>query len=179
MPVLRHGKQYCTIGALRLITWNVAGRRQRLVEQATVIAKRKPDVVALQEVTRTTRPLWDRAFELMGLGHVYASSPDGRASARRTVVMIAARVELGEVTAPLAVPRPESALGVVAQSTSGPLEIHCVHVPNAANGWVKVETLQALRRGSHVPLRRAGAARLPISPRVARARPQRPFRARN
>jgi exonuclease III len=136
---------------VRLITWNVAGRRQRLVEQATALAKREPDVVALQEVTRTTRPLWDRAFELMGLRHMRASSLDMGTSARRTVVMIAARVALEEVKMPLAVPRRESALGVVAQSTSGPLEVHCVHVPNAANGWVKVETLQALRRGLQTP----------------------------
>jgi exonuclease III len=27
------------------------------------------------------------------------------------------------------------------------VELHCVHVPNAANGWVKVRTLEAIRRG--------------------------------
>ena len=42
---------------------------------------------------------------------------------------------------------------MVARLPSGPLEIHCVHVPNAANGWVKVETLQALRRGLEPPTR--------------------------
>ncbi len=144
---------------VRLITWNVARRSKRLVEQATAIATREPDIVALQEVTRRTRPLWDRAFELMGLRHVTASSVgsglSGGAVDRRTLVMIGARVALEEVQTPLAVPRAESAIGVVARSSSGPLEIHCVHVPNAANGWVKVETLQALRRGlqtpSHVP----------------------------
>jgi len=142
---------------VRLITWNVAGRSQRLPEQASAIAARKPDIVALQEVTRRTRPLWDRAFELMGLTHVSASTLDrglsGETLGRRTLVMIGARVALEEVHAPLAVPRPESALGVLARSASGPLEIHCVHVPNAANGWVKVETLQALRRGLETPSR--------------------------
>ena len=29
----------------------------------------------------------------------------------------------------------------------GPVEIHCLHVPNAANGWVKPRTLQAVRAG--------------------------------
>jgi exonuclease III len=92
----------------------------------------------------------------MGLTHVSASSADSgsyEALGRRTLVMIATRVALEEVPQPLAVPRPESALSVLAQSSSGPLEIHCVHVPNAANGWVKVETLQALRRGLETPSR--------------------------
>jgi exonuclease III len=144
-------------GVVRLITWNVAGRSERLVEQAKAIAAREPDIVALQEVTRRTRPLWARAFELMGLTHVFASSveigPSGEALGRRTLVMIATRVALEEVQQPLAVPRPESALSVLAGSAAGPLEIHCVHVPNAANGWVKVETLQALRRGLETPSR--------------------------
>ena len=36
--------------------------------------------------------------------------------------------------------------GGIVQST-GPVEVHCVHVPNAANGWVKIRTLQAIREG--------------------------------
>ena len=125
-------------------------------EQASAVAAREPDIVALQEVTRRTRPLWDREFELMGLTHVSASSFDrglsGGDIGRRTLVMIAARFALEEMQT-LAVPRPESALSVVASTSAGPLEIHCVHVPNAANGWVKVETLQALRRGLETPSR--------------------------
>jgi exonuclease III len=35
----------------------------------------------------------------------------------------------------------------VAATTIGPIEIHCLHVPNAANGWVKPHTLQAVRAG--------------------------------
>ena len=107
-------------------------------EQAAAVAAREPDIVALQEVTRRTRPLWDRAFELMGLTNVSASSLGGELSGgavgRRTLVMVAARVALEELRKPLEVPRPESVLSVVARLPSGPLEIHCVHVPNAANG---------------------------------------------
>lgn len=145
---------------VRLITWNVAGRSKRLVEQARAVAAREPDIVALQEVTRRTRPLWNRAFELMGITHVCASSVDdklsGGAVGRHTLVMVGARVALEEVDRPLPVPRRESALSVLAWSSSGPLEVHCVHVPNAANGWVKVETLRALRRGLETPRRAPG-----------------------
>ena len=142
---------------IRLITWNVARRTSRLLDQATAVAKREPDVVALQEVTRRTLPLWRHAFDLMGLAHVRASAVGGNAAGggwgRRTLVIIASRVALEDGDRPLVVPRRESALSVLAHTTSGPLELHCVHVPNAANGWVKVETLQALRRGLGTPSR--------------------------
>jgi exodeoxyribonuclease III len=92
----------------------------------------------------------------MGLTHICASAAGegaSSASGRRTLVVIGSRMVLDEVAQPLAVPWRESAVSVLAQTTSGPVEIHCVHVPNAANGWVKVETLQALRRGLERPAR--------------------------
>jgi endonuclease/exonuclease/phosphatase family metal-dependent hydrolase len=141
---------------LRLITWNVARRSSRFVEQATALATREPDLVALQEITRRTLPLWQRAFELMGLPHVRASLTsrplnDARAStgrARRSDgVMVASRASIcGEGTV-LPVPWPETALSVVTAPDGRAVELHNVHVPNAANGFVKVKTLQAIRRG--------------------------------
>ena len=46
---------------------------------------------------------------------------------------------------------------VASTACTGPVEIHTVHVPNAANGWVKVRTLQAIR---------AGLAAAPPAPRL-------------
>ncbi len=140
---------------IRLITWNVARRTSRLVDQATALAERDPDVVALQELTRRTVPLWCHAFALMGLPHVRTSAIGGEAngevSGRRTLVMVASRFEQEDVEQPLSAPRSESALSVLVHASAGPVEVHCVHVPNAANGWVKVETLQAVRRGLATP----------------------------
>lgn len=140
---------------IRVITWNVAGRSSRLPEQATAVAVREPDLVALQEITRQTLPLWCRAFELMGLRHIHASSARlptrGRAPGRRTLVMVGSRAALADCDHSFETPRPESAVSVLAQTRSGGLEVHCVHVPNAANGWVKVETLQVLRRALATP----------------------------
>ena len=59
---------------IRLITWNVARRTTRLRDQAAALAECEPDVIALQELAPKTLPLWPRAFELMGLIHVRASS---------------------------------------------------------------------------------------------------------
>ena len=45
-------------------------------------------------------------------------------------------------------PWPETALAATTSSVAaGVVELHCVHVPNAANGWVKVRTLEAIRSG--------------------------------
>jgi exonuclease III len=132
---------------VKLVTWNVAKRVERLSAQAAALASAEPDVVALQEVSARTWPLWRAALETIGLPHV-ACSLDGAdparepASRRRAGVLVAARSPLARA-APLAVPRQESAL---AAEVDG-VVVHAVHVPNAANGWTKVETLRAIRAG--------------------------------
>src|SRR5215204_4831583 len=137
---------------MRIVTWNVARRRSRLAEQAAALANREPDLVALQEVSDRTLPLWRAALETIGMAHVRASlegaDPARVPAARRsTGVLLGSRTPLEDATA-LPVPRPETTLAAVASSVrTGALELHCIHVPNAANGWVKVRTLQAIRRG--------------------------------
>jgi endonuclease/exonuclease/phosphatase family metal-dependent hydrolase len=57
-------------------------------------------------------------------------------------VLLAARTSPRPVE-PLALPWPETTL---AARFAG-VEVHTVHVPNAANGWIKPDTLAALRAG--------------------------------
>jgi exonuclease III len=142
---------------VRIITWNVARRRSCLAEQAQALAKRTPDIVALQEVTRRTDPLWRRAFELIGLDHVLSGYTGGVARPPRMWVMLASRAPLSPAAVSLGVPRPESAVAGWVQAEGGDVEVVCVHVPNAANGWVKPHTLAAIR---------AGLAAAPAAPRV-------------
>ena len=135
---------------VRLITWNVARRTTRLAGQARALAARSPDVVALQEVTRRTEPLWTRACELLGLPHVQSGFIRAAGDPEHSPamwVMLASRAPMSEAATTLQVPRPESAVAACVQSELGPVEVYCVHVPNAANGWVKPRTLQAIRRG--------------------------------
>ncbi len=142
---------------MRVLTWNVARRTSTLVEQATAIAGRSVDVLALQEITARSWPPWREACALLGLPYVRCSldtadparEPAGR---RRTGVLVAAAVPLGDA-AGLPVPWPETALAV----RVGDVEVHAVHVPNAANGPVKPRTLEAVR---------AGLAGAPDVPRV-------------
>jgi exonuclease III len=147
---------------MRIVSWNVARRSSRLAEQAAALARREPDVVALQEVTARTLPLWRAALETIGMGHVRASldrADPARAPAarRRTGLLLGSRTPLADAAA-LPVPWPETAIAAVWSSPStGAVELHCVHVPNAANGWVKVRTLEAIR---------GGLATAPHGPRV-------------
>ena len=138
--------------ALRVITWNVARRSSRLAEQGAALASRDPDVIALQEVTETTLPLWRAVLERIGLPHVRASLDTADpsrvpASRRRTGVLLASAVPLGTRPRRFPVPWTETVVAAVAATAIGPVEIHCLHVPNAANGWIKPQTLQAVRAG--------------------------------
>jgi exonuclease III len=132
---------------VRLITWNVARRVEALAAQAAAIGEREPDVLALQEVTARTWPLWEAACNTLGLTHVVctlsgADPARTPAGPRRTGVLLAAREPL-ELLPALPVPWPESAL--VARVAG--VEVHAVHVPNAANGEIKPRTLAAVRAG--------------------------------
>ena len=137
---------------MRIVTWNVARRSSRLAEQAAVLARREADVVALQEVTNRTLPLWRAALETIGLSHVRTSldqaDPAREPAARRsTGVLLGSRMPLGDAPA-LPVPWPETVIAAVSSAAGiDVVELHCVHVPNAANGWVKVRTLEAIRSG--------------------------------
>jgi exonuclease III len=122
-----------------VITWNVARRVTRLAEQAAALGERAPDVVALQEVTTRTVPLWREAFAAIGLPHALASEPS---RPRGTRVLLASRAPMAPAE-PLPVPWGETAVA----GLTGGVTVHTVHVPNAANGWVKIRTLEAVRAG--------------------------------
>ena len=96
---------------MRIITWNVARRTSLLADQAAVLSSRAPDVVALQEVTTRTLPLWRAACEVLGLAHVITSlegADPARAPAdrRRTGVLLASRTALTAAGPGLDVPWP-------------------------------------------------------------------------
>jgi exonuclease III len=133
---------------LRILSWNVARRVGALTKQAESVAARKPDAVALQEITARTLPLWRAALAEAGLAHAESSldsAPATRAPAgpRRTGVLLAARTPIGPTQVKLEVPWPET---VLSGMVSG-VELTVAHVPNSRNGWIKVETLEGVVGG--------------------------------
>jgi exonuclease III len=148
------------------MTWNVAGRVQRQPEQAAAIAGIGADVVALQEVTPRTLPMWRDALHATGLTaqHTALEPPPGGPSApsrppatdgRRPLgVLTAAREPLSRLAPIPALPWPERALCCVL----GGVEIVNLHSPIApAPGLAKIRTHEAVA---------AYLAGRPRSPRV-------------
>jgi exonuclease III len=129
--------------AMRLVTWNVAGRVRRLPEQAQAIAALAADVVALQEVTATTLPLWRAALADAGLPSSQTALTACRTAGRRVLgVFTAAREPLTLLPAPADVPWPERVLCCV---TADGVEVINVHSPIApAPELAKVRTHEAI-----------------------------------
>jgi exonuclease III len=125
-----------------LVSWNVAGRRGRLDEQAERVLGLSPEVVCLQEVTPVTTAPWVGRLEEAGFETAVAPLPLSRDGSRPLGALTAARVALTVV--PVAdVPWPERVLAVRA----GPLEVVNVHSPiSAKRGLVKVLTHEAVFR---------------------------------
>jgi exonuclease III len=98
-----------------------------------------PDVLCLQEVTRSTTPLWRAA--LAGL-HVHATAPAG---GRRLAVLTATRAPAEPLGAVPGLPWPERVLRV---RTADGVEVVNVHSPiSQSPGRVKVLTHEALFAG--------------------------------
>jgi len=125
-----------------LVSWNVAGRKTRLQEQAECVLATGPDLICLQEVTPVTAGGWSETLADAGFVPVVAPLPLAREGSRPLAVLTAAR-ERVEVVPVDEVPWPERVLAVRA----GPLEVVNVHSPISAKpGLVKVLTHEAVFR---------------------------------
>ena len=129
---------------MRLVSWNVAGRVRMVPEQAARIARARPDLVCLQEVTTGALPLWEHALRTLGLEpvvHPEAWSA-GDARGRRMAVLTGSRGAVVYAAGIEGVPWPERAL--VVRLEDG-LELVNVHSPiSATAGLVKVRTHEAV-----------------------------------
>lgn len=96
---------------VRLLTWNVNGRRRQLREQVDAICGRSPDIVALQEVTAGTVGQLRSTLPEHGLANVidsFADSPSLTAiGPRRYGVLLASRFPLVDSVSASTVPWPE------------------------------------------------------------------------
>jgi exonuclease III len=127
---------------VRLVSWNVAGRKSRLEEQAERVLGEDPDLVCLQEVGPLTATGWSERLVDAGLEAVVALLPRVREGSRPLAVLIAARGS-AEVVPVEDVPWPERVLAV----RTGALELVNVHSPISPKpGLVKVLTHEAVYR---------------------------------
>jgi exonuclease III len=131
------------IRRVRVVTWNVAGRVRRQPEQAAVLGALGADVVALQEVTARTLPLWRAALAQAGLpfAETALDEPNEEPRPRPLGVLTAAREPLARLSAPPRVPWPERVLCC----RIGDVEVINLHSPIApAPALAKVRTHEAV-----------------------------------
>ena len=125
-----------------LVSWNVAGRKTRLQEQADRVLALEPDLVCLQEVSPPSAQPWLERLAEAGLSAVIAPLPKAREGSRPLAVLTAARGDLDPVPVD-DVPWPERVLSVRADG----LEVVNVHSPISQKaGLVKVLTHEAVSR---------------------------------
>jgi endonuclease/exonuclease/phosphatase family metal-dependent hydrolase len=139
---------------MRLISWNLNGRRSDVQAQVSALDVRAPDVVALQEIMPTTVVPLRSALHEVGLTYItdsFALSPASfvPAGPRRYGLMTASRYELHtEAPGRFRVPWPERVLSVAVLTRGGRVEVHNTHVPpGSSNGWVKIAHLEGLYGG--------------------------------
>jgi exonuclease III len=140
---------------MRLISWNVQGRVRTLPEQLTALAERQPDLIALQEVRKSTIAPWRDGLQAMGLPFVTESVSFALGQGRKYGVLTASRWPI-EPLPWMRMPYLERVLPVQVASPWGAMELHNAHVPNGENhGWIKIETCEGiyerLARVSDIP----------------------------
>jgi exonuclease III len=134
----------------RLFSWNTAGRAIRLEGQLQALIQKKPEVIALQEVT--LRTLQGLRLGLEKAGYWVVNSFDLAKDLqllkgpRRYGELIACKWQLTPLS-PLGfqIPWPERMLSAILESPWGQIELHSTHIPpGVSNHWIKIETLEGI-----------------------------------
>ena len=143
---------------MRLISWNLNGRVRDAPAQIAALLRKRPDVVALQEVTRSSLPLLRAALSEGGLPQIVDSftlaPPDFTATGpRRYGQLTASRYPLrAEQPGRFVVPWPERVLSARLEVGALRIELHNTHVPpGATNGWIKIDVLDGIWNALAVP----------------------------
>lgn len=136
---------------LRLMSWNVAGRVGRWRERIDAIRGLAPDILALQEVTARTLPMYTTDLPALGLDHIVDSrslseTPRALTGPRKYCELLASRWPLEPLAAAeFDIPWPERVLSAVVHTPGGDVEVHIAHLPTGVgHGWTKIETFDGI-----------------------------------
>lgn len=135
---------------LTIISWNVAGRVKKYPQQIKAILDQNPDLIALQEIIKSTRLTW--LSDLTKAGYFVQSSFDLSEDksilngGRKYSVIIATKWGFDHLQpGKEMVPWQERFLSVLLKSPWGPVEFHNVHMPaGVSHGVIKHMTFEGL-----------------------------------
>jgi len=145
------GESDTNANTIRVISWNVNGRKKKVPAQILALHDRRPDIIALQEVKITTVSLLEMELRKIDLRHCTNSF-----SLATDLSLLSGHRQYGELIAsrwPLRsrqfkafpVPWTERVMSAVIESPSGEIEIHTVHIPpGTSNGWTKIEMFEGI-----------------------------------
>src|SRR4051794_40687226 len=126
-----------------ILTWNVAGRVRAAPRQVEAVLAGPWDVVALQEITPTTRATWVEALTGAGYGVATSAWTERPEGLRRLAVLLAARGEVRPLPSLDGLPWPERHLAVRTVIEDAETEVHTLHAPLSQKAErVKVRTLE-------------------------------------
>lgn len=135
---------------MKIISW-YTNHRLDGAGQVAFLASRKPDLVALQEVTPSTRGVLVAELAAHGLGFVRTtvSRDSPRSGPRSYGVLIASRFPISTgARFAVKLPWPEKALSVRVRTPGRIVDVHSVHVPpGSSHEWRKVDVLEAVYVG--------------------------------
>jgi exonuclease III len=95
-----------------IVSWNVAGRRARLPEQAERLLALGPDIVCLQEIRPSTLPLWSKRLAQAGYGAIENGELSAGAERTRALAVLTASRDTLERVPVDGIPWPERVLAV-------------------------------------------------------------------
>ena len=139
---------------MRLISWNINARTRSVPDQVEFLARREPDIIALQEVTANNITQFRDGLKAHGFLYALDSfemveDPSILTGPRRYGVLAASRypVKINHGQA-LPVPWEEKVLAASIHGSKARIELTVTYVPpGSTNGWIKVETLEGLFQG--------------------------------
>jgi exonuclease III len=136
--------------SLKLLTWNVNYRFRGQIEQFEAIERHKPHLIALQEITPNSKPLWEKSLREADYylldSYSIASNPQIFKGARKSGLINAARWEPTTSDNKIFdIPWKERVLSCMVNSPWGQIEFHNAHMPSGtSHGMIKVETFEGL-----------------------------------
>jgi len=132
---------------MKVMTWNIMGNRgigrRRRAAVVDVIRRAEPDVLLLQEVHggRELPEYLTENLREIGLAHAVFGDPEPKKYGN----MVLSRWSLTRMPAWETMPWPQPVLRCRVEHPDRPFDAISVHIPNgSANGWLKIETFEAL-----------------------------------
>ncbi len=139
---------------MKLISWNTNARSRQVGQQVAFLKRRKPDIVALQEVTPRSIPFFRAELGDMDCRFVLDSFEEHQGKIpfdgpRRYGVLIASKFPIKKIRRKgIRVPWKEKLLSVSVEGPGPNFDLHNVYVPSgASHGWIKAETLEGIFQG--------------------------------